>query len=59
MWRGGATALALCVILNIPISDANSAPILAPDITVPLPASWTMMLIGLGLGFAVYRLFGV
>jgi hypothetical protein len=34
----------------------SSATDVAP---APLPSTWTMMLIGLGLGFAAYRLFSV
>jgi hypothetical protein len=29
------------------------------DIALPLPASWTMVLIGLGLGLVFYRLFSI
>ncbi len=60
MGRRISSALILCITFNIPIaSGANAATISAPDISLPLPASWTMLLIGLGLGFVFYRLFSV
>lgn len=58
MWRKLSSTVGICVMLNAP-SGADAATILSPDIAVPLPASWTLMLIGLGLGFVFYRLFSV
>ena len=58
MWRSWTSAAAFSVIFSAP-SGANAATTLVSEVTVPLPASWTMMLIGLGLGFAFYRLFSI
>lgn len=58
VWRSLTSAAAFSVIFSAP-SGANAATTLASEVTVPLPASWTMMLIGLGLGFAFYRLFSI
>jgi thiosulfate reductase cytochrome b subunit len=58
VWRSWTSAAAFSVIFSAP-SGANAATSLASEVTVPLPASWTMMLIGLGLGFAFYRLFSI
>lgn len=59
MWRSASNAVALGAVVNAPLASETEAATLAQVVVAPLPSGWTMMLIGLALGFAAYRLFSI
>ncbi len=60
MWRIASNAVALGTVVNAPLASETEAATLGQVVVVaPLPSGWTMMLIGLALGFAAYRLFSI
>jgi PEP-CTERM motif len=59
MWKFAKGVIALAAILNAPLTSETDAATLSDVVVVPLPSAWTMMLLGLGLAFAAYRLFSV
>jgi hypothetical protein len=59
MWKFATKTIALGAVLDAPLTSEADAATIADVVAVPLPPGWTMMLIGLGLGFVAYRLFSI
>ncbi len=59
MWRVARNAVGFGALINAPLASETKAAALGQVVVAPLPSGWTMMLIGLVLGFAAYRLFSI
>jgi hypothetical protein len=58
MWHGLRGALALYVVLDVPLtSDADATTLAADVVATPLPSAWIMMVGAFVLAFLAYRLF--
>lgn len=59
MWRIASNAVGLGALINGPLTSETEAATLGQVVAAPVPSGWTMMFIGLALGFAAYRLFSI
>ncbi len=58
MWHRVTSALAVCAVLDAPLtSDADATTLAANVVATPLPSAWIMMVGAFVMAFLAYRLF--
>lgn len=59
MWSIASNAVGLGALISAPLTSETEAATVGQIVVAPLPSGWTMMLMGLALGFVAYRLFSI